>query len=148
MAVRSATIWGLVAVTAAAVAGMTLAVRLLGEPGPVGEPPRPGASGLGVQGGIAELLLRSGGMSSRTDPIVLPEAELNAFLQGHLGGRRLVLHPIHVRVRDGWLDLMGRTSLRRAIAPDSAVSRLLPEPVLDLEIWVVSECSTSDPERS
>jgi hypothetical protein len=75
-------------------------------------------------------------MSTRTDPIVLQEAELNAFLQRHLDGRRLVVHPVHVQVGEGWLDVMGRTSLRRVSAPDSRVQRFLPGPLLDLEIWV------------
>jgi hypothetical protein len=128
--------WSLVAATAAAALGVALAARLLGEPEPVGELSRQEVSGLGIQGGIAEFLLRSGGMSSRTEPIVLQEAELNAFLQRHLDGRRLIARPLHVRAGGGWLDVMGRTSLRRVTAPDSGARRFLPEPLLDLEFWL------------
>ncbi len=96
------------------------------------------SAGVRAQQHIAELFLRERGLSARTDPIVVPTPELNAFLARHVEGRRLVLRPLVVRAEDGWLEVAGRTSLRRTLARPGhrGPLALLPDSILDLEFWM------------
>lgn len=119
-------------------AGGMLAGRLLAEPQSGGSVSRPGASGFGVQQGLAELLLRSGRVSARTEPIVIEDGDLNAFLARHFHARRLTLEPLYVRAGAGWLEVTGRTSARRVTASSGSKvwRRILPGALLDLEVWL------------
>jgi hypothetical protein len=127
----------LVLAAAGIAAGGVLAGRLLAEPESIGSSSRPGASGLGAQQGLAELLLRSGRVSARTEPIVIEDGDLNAFLARHFHARRLTLEPLYVRAGAGWLEVTGRTSARRVTASTgSTVWQILPGALLDLEVWL------------
>lgn len=127
----------MVLAAAGTAAGGVLAGRLLAEPESIGSLSRPGASGLGVQRGLAELLLRSGRVSARTEPIVIEDGDLNAFLARHFRARRLTFEPLYVRAGAGWLEVTGRTSARRVTASSgSTVWRILPGALLDLEVWL------------
>lgn len=120
-----------------AVVGSVLALRVLGTPDAAAGPSPPPAAGLGAQRALAELLLREAGMSSRSDPVILTDAEVNAFIEHHLEVRRARLSPLRVRLEAGRVEVTGRTTVGRLLedqAP-SWVRGLLPGPVLDLEMW-------------
>jgi hypothetical protein len=118
----------------AAIAGALVAGRLLAEPEGAGHADLERAAGLGVQQAIAEVVLRSSRLSTRTDPILLAEDELNAFLARHFEARRLPFRPIRVRAGAGWLDVMGHSSLRRLAEASAlgALSVVIP----DLGLWL------------
>jgi len=137
--------WGawlaLAAAVGAALVGIALGARLLGQPAAASaEPPDPGA-GLRAQSRLAELLLRSGGLARHDQPVGLATAELNALLTRHVEARRLPLFPVLVRADAGILEVAGRTSLRQ-LGPGSSLRGLasvLPGALLDLDLWVAVE---------
>ena len=120
--------------------GAVLGNRLLSEPSAVElrGSEHPGA-GFRVQDGLADLLLRQGGGSGRSDPIVITAPALNEFLRRHLEARRLTVRPLVVRVGRGWLELAGRTSPRRLSrgASSRGLYGVLPDAFLDLDLWLV-----------
>jgi hypothetical protein len=74
-------------VLALAAAGVYWGVRLLGTPTAVAAAPADGAAGFRVQETVAQLLLREARLSRRREPLVVTDAELNAFLGRHGPGR-------------------------------------------------------------
>jgi hypothetical protein len=121
-------------VVLATTVGAVLAARLLGLPDAAGLPvPDPGA-GLRAQHGLAELLLRAGGVSNRRGPVEMTTAELDAFLSRHLEARRLRLYPLRVHAESEALEIAGRTTVGHLV-PGTALG-WLPGGVLDLGIWV------------
>jgi hypothetical protein len=124
-----------------AVAGTIVGARLLGWPEAAAAGPADPVAGLRAQHGLAELLLRGGGLSRRQDPIELTTVELNALLARHIRSRRLALEPLVVRAGEGTLEIAGRTSLRE-IGPASGLGwlvRWFPAALSDLDFWVVAQ---------
>lgn len=123
----------------AGLVGLGLAARMLGQPDLTPPPPDQAAS-FRVQHVLAELLLRQGGVSGRREPLAVTAPELNAFLARHVESRRLAVRPLVVRLEDGWLELMGRTSVGDALAGSvvGALGAVLPKAVLDLDLWLVT----------
>lgn len=137
---RQAVRWGLVlggAILAATV-GAVLAARLLDLPDAARLTAPDTSAGLRAQHGLAEVLMRAGGLSTRTGPVEMTTAELNALLARHVETRRLNLRPLRVHAEEGALEVAGRTTLRQ-MASGAALGRLagwLPDAVLDLGLWV------------
>ncbi len=128
----------LAAAILAALAGLVVGARLLGQPDAAAAATPDPAAGLRAQHGLAELLMRGGGVSSRADPIEITAGELNALLSHHVRARRLPLQPLVVRAEEGTLQVAGRTSLRQ-LGPESALGWLLPvlpDALVDLDLWV------------
>src|SRR4029434_2249647 len=68
------------------------------------------SDGFSAQRKLYELVLRESGRSTRTDPVVLSEAEVNAFLANHLEeAAGLPFSPLVVRFAGGQLELRGQT---------------------------------------
>jgi hypothetical protein len=122
------------------VGGGLLALRLLADPPDVGARPHPDpGGGLRVQEGFTEILMRQGGLSRRTEPVVITAADLNEFLARHLALGRLPVVGVQVRVRHERVEVIGQTSLGRLLGgrDASALVSLLPGPILDTRLWVV-----------
>jgi len=138
---RRGALLGLGAAVLMALAGIALGARLLGLPPAAAAPPPDPGAGLRAQQRLAELLMRAGGVTGRSEPIPLTTAELNALLTRHVQTRRLPLYPVVLRAEEGVLEVAGRTSLRQ-LGPRSALGGLisvLPDGLLDLEVWVAVE---------
>ena len=96
------------------------------------------SDGLAAQQRLFEVLLRQSGQSRRRDPIVITEAEANAFLAKHLDQAGLPLSPIVVRFSRGELTAQGQTALRN-LFKGPIFSHLLPyvpDKRLDTPVWV------------
>jgi hypothetical protein len=85
--------------------------------------------------------MRSGGVSTRTEPVALTWDELNALLARHVETRKLPLRPVVVQAAAGGIQLTGRTSLRQLLprSPLGWLAPVLPELVLDRDVWVAVE---------
>jgi hypothetical protein len=125
----------------AGLGGGLVATRLLAQPeapvAPVG-----GLTGLRFQQAVAELVLRSTGVSSRTEPVRVTQGELNAFLAHHVEGRRWPVRPLVVQAGEGRLALSGQTSLHQLGQGGGWAGWLvgwLPARVRDLRVWVAAE---------
>lgn len=96
------------------------------------------ADGYAAQQKLFELVRRGSGESARRDPVMLSEAEVNAFLANHLAEADLPLNPINVRFVGGQLEVQGRTALRNLIQGQPLVQLLpyLPAERLDQGVWV------------
>ena len=116
--------------------GGILAGRLLAMPGSRNPEMVDAGASLRVQGRLAELLLRQGGVSTRTDPIEIRVPELSAFLQRHVELARFGLRPIIVETQEASLAVSGRTSLRRLAEASGGAGTRLPSALLDTEVWV------------
>jgi len=136
---------GLAILLAAAIAGavgLVLGSRLLRPPEATLLPPSDVGAGLRFQQSVAQLLLRQGGVSQRNDPVVVTASEVNAFLARHVAVRRRVtVWPLVVRVEDGWLEVAGRTSLRRVLERASIgwLDYVVPGTLLDLDVWLAAQ---------
>lgn len=117
--------------------GVVLGIRLFADPGASVAALDP-AAGLRAQQRLAELLLRQSGASSRTDPIVIEAAELNALLAGHVRGRQLPLQGLQLRAEQGWFEVSGHTTIRHLLgeAGSGGAAAWLPGALLDLEVRV------------
>src|SRR5262249_37932860 len=138
MGIRKGIAVPLLLVLLAAVGGGILAARLLAQPdAALLQRPEPGA-GTRVQHALGELVLRATGVSTRSEPLVLSDAELNGFLARHVEARRLHLRPLLVRAEEGSLHLVARTSpgqlTRRSLL--GIVVAWLPGGVRDLDLGV------------
>jgi hypothetical protein len=96
------------------------------------------ADGRAAQQRLFEVVLRQAGRSARRDPIVITEAEANAFLARHLDQSGLPLSPLAVRFAGGRLTAQGQAPLRDLLkAPVLAqLSPYLGNSRLDRPIWV------------
>ena len=66
---------------------------------------------------VAEILLREANVSSRKDPIVITQRELNAFLQRHLlESEKIRVSPMTVQFTRGKVEVQGQTELRYLLA--------------------------------
>src|SRR5262245_52346438 len=97
MGIRKGIALPVLLVTLAGLGGGLLAARLVAQPeAALLRPPEPGA-GARVPQALGELVLRATGVSSRSEPLVLSDAELNGFLARHVEARRLPLRPLLVQ---------------------------------------------------
>jgi hypothetical protein len=97
------------------------------------------ADGFSAQRKLYELVLRESGRSTRTDPVILSEAEVNAFLANHLAeAANLPFSPLIVRFEGGQLELRGQTVLRNLLQgpPFPQLMPYLPAAHLDQTVWV------------
>lgn len=97
------------------------------------------ADGFSAQRKLYELVLRESGRSTRTDPVILSEAEVNAFLANHLAeSADLPFSPLIVRFSGGQLELKGQTILRHLLQgpPFPQFMRYIPAERLDQPVWV------------
>jgi hypothetical protein len=133
---RSGARIGLLAGVLILAGGAVVAYRLLAAPsGAVIPAPDPLAS-MRVQHGVAQLLLRQGGLSTSQEPLVVRADDLSTFLARHLAARRVPLRPLAVRIEQGWIEIAGTTSPRQHLDARSARSPGLPAALLDIEVWV------------
>lgn len=126
-----------IAVGAAAVAAWMAAGML--QPTALIAPPTTEADGLTAQQKIYDLT-RRGGRLARRQPVVLTEAELNAFLSRHLAeAADLPVTGVALRLpADGFVDLAGRLPLGTLLSelPGPGVSRLLSAHWTERPVWV------------
>jgi hypothetical protein len=97
------------------------------------------ADGFSAQRKLYELVLRESGRSTRIDPVILSEAEVNAFLSNHLAeSADLPFSPLIVRFAGGQMELRGQTILRHLLQgpPFPQFMRYLPAEKLDQPVWV------------
>ncbi len=98
------------------------------------------SDGYRAQQKLYELVLRDDRRSSRIDPIVFTERELNAFLSRHLvDAADLPFSPISVvLLSDNTIEFRGRTALRNLLQgiPASLVASFIPKGRIDQPVWV------------
>lgn len=98
------------------------------------------ADGYRAQQKLYEIVLRDGQRSSRTDPIVFSERELNAFLSRHLmDSANLTFSPISVALlSDNTIEFRGRTALRNLMQgiPFAQIAPFLPNGRADQPVWI------------
>jgi len=79
---------------------------------------------------VAEMMLREANISSRREPIVISQRELNAFLQRHLlESEKIRVSPMVVQLKRGKIEVQGHTELRDLLAgfPFSLIAPHLPQ---------------------
>lgn len=97
------------------------------------------SDGYAAQQKIFEVLQRESGRSSRKDPIVLSDREVNAFLSRHLSQSvGLPLSPLSVRFTRGEALVQGRTPLRKLLQgpPFAQLLPYISDQRLDRPVWV------------
>jgi len=123
---------------ALAVAGLTAMVLAWPEQAAPGQPDP--QAGRRFQSVLAQLLLRETGLSSRQEPLVFTEAEVNAFLAGHVAVRDPPVWPVRVRMDADGVELGGATTLERLLDAGlgSRQGQLLPGLIADRPVWVAA----------
>ena len=113
------------------VGGGLVLVRTLAWPSDAGRPASHPQAGLRVQSVLAQLLLREAGVSSRQDPLVLTDAEVNAFLLEHVQVRDAPIWPVRVQIEPDGVELGGATTLTQLVtsALGPGVGGLVPASV-------------------
>ena len=96
------------------------------------------SDGYAAQQKLFEIVTRQAGRSTRRDPIVLTEAEANAFLARHLEQSGLPLSPISVRFTQGQVAVQGQTPLRQLMKgpPFAQILPYVSDKRLDQPVWV------------
>ena len=98
------------------------------------------SDGYRAQQKLYEIVLRDGKRSSRADPIVFTERELNAFLSRHLiDAADLSFSPISIVLfPDNTIEFRGRTLLRNLMqgVPFAQIAPYLPKSRADQPVWV------------
>ncbi len=97
------------------------------------------SDGYAAQQKLFEVLQRESGRSSRREPIVLSDREVNAFLSNHLSrSAGLPLSPLSVRFSRGEALVQGRTPLRKLLQgpPFAQLLPYIPDQRLDRPVWV------------
>jgi hypothetical protein len=97
------------------------------------------AEGFAAQQKLFEIAARQVGRSSRQEPVVLTEREINSFLANHLaesGG--VPLDPIITRLTRGYFEVQGSTALRNLLQrwPLAQLAPYLPTARLDTPVWI------------
>lgn len=95
--------------------------------------------GLQAQQKLFEILRRQSGQSTRKDPVVLTDREVNAFLARHIEQTTgLQFSPLSVRFSRGEILVQGRTRLRNLFQgpPFSLLVPYVPDKRLDEPVWV------------
>ncbi|HLC42218.1 MAG TPA: hypothetical protein VJO34_11450 [Methylomirabilota bacterium] len=88
---------------------------------------------------LAEIMLREANISSRRDPIVISQRELNAFLQRHLlESEQIRISPMVVQFVRGTIEVQGQTELRYLLAgyPFSFIAQYLPQSATNRLVWI------------
>ena len=103
--------------------------------------PSTASDGYRAQQKLYEIVLRDGRRSTRVDPIVFSERELNAFLSRHLiDTADLSFSPVSVALLpDNTVEFRGRTVLRNLLkgAPFAQIAPYLPKGRVDRPVWVL-----------
>jgi hypothetical protein len=122
------------------VGGGLVLVRTLAWPSDAGRPASDPQAGLRVQSVLAQLLLREAGVSSRQDPLVLTDAEVNAFLLEHVQVRDAPIWPVRVQIEPDGVELGGATTLTQLVtsALGPGVGGLVPASVGEHPIWIAA----------
>lgn len=97
------------------------------------------SDGYSAQQKLYEIVLRQTDRSTRRDPIVLSETEVNAFLANHLAeAADLPLKPISVKFTGGLMEVQGQTALRNLLQgpPLPQLMPYVPQAKLDHPVWV------------
>jgi hypothetical protein len=97
------------------------------------------SEGFAAQQKLFEVASRQAGRSSRTDPVVLTERELNSFLANHLAQSwQVPLDPIVTRLMRGSFEVQGRTAFRNLLqgAPFAQLAPYVPAARLDAPVWI------------
>ena len=87
---------------------------------------------------LAEILLRDANISSRKEPIVINQRELNAFLIRHLQeSEQIRLYPLVVKFARGSVEIQGQTELRSLLNgfPFSLIGQYLPQSA-NRPVWI------------
>jgi hypothetical protein len=97
------------------------------------------AEGFAAQQKLFEIAARQAGRSSRQEPVVLTEREINSFLANHLaesGG--VPIDPIITRLTRGYFEVQGRTLFRHLLQrwPLAQLAPYLPTSRLDAPVWI------------
>jgi hypothetical protein len=143
----SSTVLGLVAVTAVVAAGGWMLTRTLEAP--VIEATRfTREDGVRAQQKIVDLTLHRG----RRDPVLLTEAEVNAFVSRHLDPAELPVGDPVIRLRDDdTLEIVGTVALGRLVreSPVAALAEILPRWWLARPVWlsIAARVATSSDRR-
>lgn len=88
---------------------------------------------------LAELLVRDAGLSTRRDPIVITQRELNGFLALHLQeSRGIPLSPVILRFGSGEVTVQGGTVLKTLLQgfPWRYLVGFFPTGWLERKVWV------------
>lgn len=109
-------------------------------------PPMPQADytpsdGHRAQQKLFELILRDSHRSSREDPVVITERELNAFLARHLEeSEGIPLSPLVVKLSAGTIEVQGKTTLKHLLKgfPFFLLRDSLPASTVDRPVWVTA----------
>lgn len=114
-----------------------LSTNIFTEPN-VAPPPFSRNDGYAAQQKLFEVASRQAGRSSRRDPVVLTQAEVNAFLSRHLDQAGLPLSPLAVRFTKGQLVAQGRTTFRHLLKgpPFAQLAPYITDKRLDEPVWV------------
>lgn len=102
-------------------------------------PPVSRSDGFSAQQKLFEIASREAGRSTRQDPVVLSEREINSFLAHHLAeAARVPLDPIITRLVRGYFEVQGKTAFRNLlqVAPLAQLASHLPASRLDAPVWV------------
>jgi hypothetical protein len=130
----------LAAVGIAAAGVIFLSSNIFAEPDDVRTVPFTKADGYRAQQKLYEIVRRQNRRSSRVDPIVLSERELNAFLASHLeDAAALPLSPLSVALfPDNVIELRGRTALKHLTqgVPFAQLAPYLPHGQAEQPVWV------------
>ncbi len=97
------------------------------------------SDGYAAQQKLFEVLQRQSGRSSRKDPLVLSDREVNAFLSRHLAqSAGLPLSPLGVRFSGKEALVQGRTPLRNLLQgpPFAQLLPYISDQRLDRPVWV------------
>jgi hypothetical protein len=97
------------------------------------------SEGFSAQQKLFEIASRQAGRSSRTDPVILTEREINSFLANHLAESwRVPLDPIITRLMRGSFEVQGKTAFRNLLqgAPFAQLAPYLPAARLDAPVWI------------
>ncbi len=97
------------------------------------------ADGYAAQQKLYEIAQRQAGRSSRKDPVVLSEREVNAFLAHHLTEVAGVsVASLTVKLSKGQFFAQGQTTLRYLLSAPafSYIFRYMPESRLNQPVWV------------
>jgi hypothetical protein len=98
------------------------------------------SDGYRAQQKFYEIVLRESQRSTRKDPIVLSEREINAFLSRHLlDAANLSFSPLSVGLlADNTIEFRGRTELRNLMkgVPFAQIAPLVPAGKIDEPVWV------------
>ena len=99
-------------------------------------PAKPDPEALGRK--LTEVALRSSGGSTRTEPVVLSEAEITSLVSDRLGDAELRLAPVAVRLLAERVAAQGRLPLGALLqdSPIAWVGSMLPRTALAAPIWL------------